>query len=170
MATDTLVEAFKAAMRCHAASVNIITTEASGTRFGMAATAVCSLGIAPPSLLVCIGEQASIAPALVEGRAFAVNILGAEHAWMIASFSGAVKNEARFNSGQWECHSRGTPLLVGAQATLLCTVVRIVVHSGHHIVIGHVDEVTVAEADMPLVYHNRGFSRLAPTTLEAAHG
>ena len=45
---------YKLGMRTLAAAVNIITSIHSGHRYGMTATAVCSVTADPPTLLVCI--------------------------------------------------------------------------------------------------------------------
>ena len=53
-----LREIFRKALRGLAATVNIVTTSDGGQRYGMTATAVMSLSLDPPSLVV--GDRKSV--------------------------------------------------------------------------------------------------------------
>ena len=91
-----MIDLFKQAMRRHAASVNLITTEFDDVRYGMVVTAVCSLGIDPPSLLACVAATSSLYRPMSLGHVFAVNILRECHSPLVKIFSGQIKGEARF--------------------------------------------------------------------------
>lgn len=64
----------------------------------------------------------------------------------------------------------GVPLLGDAQAALLCAVARIAARSGRRTVIGHGNDVTVAENGRPCVYRDRGLAHLVAVAPETAHG
>ncbi|MFW7354671.1 MAG: flavin reductase family protein [Brucella sp.] len=158
------VEEFKKAMRRLTATVALITTCDEGKPFGMAATAVCSIGINPPSLLVSIAHTASMHDPLINSRRFGVNLLSREHAHIVGPFSGKVKGAARFEIGDWAAGYGGVPILVDAQASVICEVANIFEHSGHTLVVGTVVETKVREPVMPLLYENGGFAHSVAVT------
>ena len=55
-ASDELRETFKLALRRFPAAVSVITSADQDRRHGMTATAVTSLSLDPPSLIVCINQ------------------------------------------------------------------------------------------------------------------
>jgi flavin reductase len=157
-----MIEIFKQAMRRHAAAINLITTEHDGVRYGMAATAVCSLGVSPPSLLVCVATTASIHQPLMDGDHFAVNILRECHAPLVGAFSGQLRGEARFELGEWKRHSSGLPLLIDAQANMICRIAERLERSGHSILIGTVEDAVIFDEVEPLLYRNGALAVARP--------
>src|SRR5579862_7315586 len=113
---DQVTGDFKRAMRRLASTVTIISTsDANGNRYGMTATAVNSLTMDPPSILICANQSASIHdPLTVRGR-FCVNVLTTEHEELVSAFSGRLKGDARFGVGEWGVDETGMPYLDGAQ-------------------------------------------------------
>jgi flavin reductase (DIM6/NTAB) family NADH-FMN oxidoreductase RutF len=158
---------FKKAMRRLAATVTIISTsDVNGNRFGMTATAVNSLTMDPPSLLICVNHNASIhAPLLGRGR-FCVNVLTTEHEELVAAFSGRLTGEERFTVGTWRSDETGVPYLENAQCSLICDVDRVVPYATHSVVIGRVAAVRVAEGIRPLIFAD---GRLGATQALTGH-
>lgn len=144
---------FKRAMRRLAATVTIITTaDVNGNRYGMTATAVNSLAMDPPSLLICVNHSASIhAPLIGRGR-FCINVLTTEHEELVSAFSGRLKGDARFQVGEWRDEASGMPYLEGAQCNLFCDIESVVPYATHSIVIGRVSAVRVEEGIRPLIF------------------
>jgi flavin reductase (DIM6/NTAB) family NADH-FMN oxidoreductase RutF len=62
---------FRKAMRTLASAVSIVSTAHDDRRFGMTATAVCSLSMQPPTLLVCVNQSTSLHHPLQAPAAFA---------------------------------------------------------------------------------------------------
>jgi len=145
---------FKRAMRRLASTVTIISTaDVNGNRHGMTATAVSSLAMDPPSLLICVNHSASIHGPLVGRGRFCVNVLTTEHEDLVSAFSGRLKGDARFEVGQWRNEGEGgMPYLEGAQCNLFCEVETVVPYATHSIVIGRVDAVRVEEGIRPLIF------------------
>jgi len=150
---------FKHAMRRLTSTISLITTAEDGNRYGMAMTAVCSLGIIPPSLLISVAHTASMHAPLLRVRRFAVNILSAEQSFLVGPFSGKVKGEERFALGEWIAGVHGLPQLAGAQATIFCDVEQTFEHSGHTVLIGSVEETVYHATIGPLLYENGKFAR-----------
>src|SRR5262249_23281889 len=122
-------------------------------RHAMAASAVTSLSMEPPSLLICVNKTASIYPVLEGGSDFCINILSGSHEALSVACSGKEKGEARFAIGD----SRGdphthTPFLGDAQASLICGMDGIHHYGTHGIFIGKVKRVHLHGDVYPLVY------------------
>ncbi len=144
---------FKRAMRRLAATVSIITTaDVNGNRYGMTATAVNSLAMDPPSLLICVNHSASIHGPLIGRGRFCVNVLTTEHEELVADFSGRLKGDARFHADGWREEASGMPYLEGAQCNLFCDIESVVPYATHSIVIGRVSAVRVEEGIRPLIF------------------
>lgn len=108
---DAIAGEFKRAMRRLASTVTIVgTADANGNRYGTTATAVDSVSMNPPSLLVCINHAASIHAPLSGRGAFCVNVLTTEHERLVSAFSGRLTGEERFAVGDWRDDGRGHPV------------------------------------------------------------
>jgi flavin reductase (DIM6/NTAB) family NADH-FMN oxidoreductase RutF len=165
IATRDLAEEFKLAMRLLAATVTVVTAEREGTRSGLTATAVCSLTMAPPNLLVCINRASHTHDFILRSGRFRVNLLAADQQHVAEVFSGAYGHEGedRFTSaGIWEKCEAGIPArLAGALASALCVLHRRFEIGTHSIFIGRVEDVHTDTARRPLIYANRQFMTLA---------
>jgi flavin reductase (DIM6/NTAB) family NADH-FMN oxidoreductase RutF len=156
MAMDN--KAFKSAMRRLAATVSIIATGGpEGTRYGMTATAVTSVSLDPPSLLVCVNRNASIHDPLCELGRFCINVLGTGHEDHCLDFSGRTMGESRFERGSWQTRF-GVPYLVDAQASIFCEVDERLGYGSHTIFIGRVTDCLVRGDARPLIYVNGTFA------------
>jgi len=142
----------KDAMRRLAKSVVIVTTRYQGQRMAMAATAVDSLSLEPPSLLVCVNRSASIFPALSGQAAFCFNILARTHEPLAHLCGGKAKGEARFEQGAWGEGPDGVPCLEDAQASIFCRTDGEFFYGTHGIFIGRVDSVRLHGPVEPLIY------------------
>jgi DNA-binding transcriptional LysR family regulator len=118
----------------------------------MTATAVNSLTMDPPSLLICINHSASIHAPLIGRARFCVNVLTTEHEELVSAFSGRLKGDARFQVGEWRDADGGMPYLEGAQCNLFCEIDSVVPFGTHSIVIGRVSAVRVEEGIRPLIF------------------
>ena len=87
-----LNEAFREAMRRFATTVSIIScSDQEGRLHGMSATAVASVCVEPPTLLICINNSTATRC----GR-FCVNILRSFHSELSQVFSGKMRGDDRF--------------------------------------------------------------------------
>lgn len=146
-----LPQSFRSAMRRMAATVTIVSSSHKGARHGMTATAITSVSMEPPSLLVCVNRDASIHDPLWESGRFCINLLSQGQDEYCHVFSGREQGEARFDSGNWAC-SGGIPYLVDAQANLFCRVDKRIAYGTHTIFIGLVDHAHFNEETRPLLY------------------
>ena len=155
---------FRAAMRRFATTVSVVTCAHGGSRFGMSATAITSLSLDPPSLLVCVNKSAATHRVLSRGGRFCVNVLRSVHVGLSQAFSGRLKGEDRFRLGNWGQTEEGLPFLADAQANLFCEIVRIVDYETHTIFIASVYFARVQEGVDPLLYQDGKYAIAVPVS------
>jgi flavin reductase (DIM6/NTAB) family NADH-FMN oxidoreductase RutF len=153
---------FRDAMRRLAATVTIISTRSGGIRHGMTATAVTSLSVDPPSLLVCVNKTGKLHQYLSDSDRFCVNLLHSEQAALSEAFAGNLVSEERFRHGDWAEEADGLPYLADAQANIFCVKVETIAHASHSIFIGEVERVENAPQIRPLIFSNGEYGRYMP--------
>lgn len=151
-----VIEPFRLAMRSMAATVTILSTAACGRRYGMTATAVTSVSMAPPSLLVSVNREASIHSPLSREKRLCVNVLAESQQRLCADFSGGKTGEERFQDGEWALRD-GLPYLLDAQANIFCLVDHPLDYGTHTLFLCRVADVRLPGAKSPLVYLAGGF-------------
>jgi len=148
---EELRQNFRGAMRRLPSGVGIIATNDGQRWYGMTATAISSVSMDPPSLMVGINRTASIHDPLQESGVFSVSILRRDHAEIGQAFA-TLPSAERFTVGEWELGELGCPRLVGAQAVIMCRIGTVVPYGTHSLVIGEVIETLVDQAVDPLVF------------------
>jgi flavin reductase (DIM6/NTAB) family NADH-FMN oxidoreductase RutF len=153
MATDpaALTRDFKQAMRRVASTVNVITVCVGGEPMGITATAMSSLSLDPPSLLICINRTASLHSPLEDVSHFCVNVLHRSQEDIARMFADRSQLALRFASG-WHVECDRPPRLAEAQAAIMCRRIRHFPYGTHSIFVGEVEEMTVRDDVDPLVY------------------
>lgn len=153
--SQAIPQDFRSAMRCLAATVCVVSIADGDGWNGMTATAVTSVSMDPPSMLVCVNNTASLHQPLTSGVRFCVNILKSSQVALAAAFSTSkLKGSERFANGAWEADESGLPYLTDAQATLICTIEAALPYGTHTIFVGKVDAVRVSERVSPLLYQD----------------
>ena len=155
------LEQFKLGMRLLAGAVNIISSVHGGRRYGMTATAVCSVTADPPTVLVCINKLATTHGIVAKSKLFCVNVLRADDWELSTTFSGAASGEGRFKSRDWTRLATGAPVLMDALVSFDCRVVKKVTHGTHGIFLGQVEQVLVGKPGKPLLYSEGQYAKLA---------
>lgn len=156
-ASASLDQDFRRAMRRVAATVSVISICVDGQPMGITATAVSSISLDPPSLLVCINRAASVHAPMGDMSHFRLNVLHRDQEEIAAMFADRAQHALRFLSG-WDLDSRAAPRLIDAQASLLCRRTDHHLFGTHSIFIGVVEEVSVREKVDPLVYLDGRFA------------
>jgi flavin reductase (DIM6/NTAB) family NADH-FMN oxidoreductase RutF len=153
---------FRAAMRKLASTVTVITARDADEHHGMAATAVTSVSMDPPSLLVCVNQATTMHGALHLGSVFCVNLLGVQHGPLCDAFGGKLAGAARFGVGEWTSDEDGVRFLADAPANIFCRLEQQHAYGTHSIFIGRVERVRVLEAGQPLLYQAGGIGGFLP--------
>ncbi len=142
---------FRQAMRRVASTVNVITICVRGEPMGITATAMSSLAMDPPSLLVCINRTAAMHASMEDVSHFGVNVLHRDQEHLAQMFADRNQRALRFTSG-WHMDCERPPRLVDAQASVLCRRIDHHQFGTHSIFIGVVEDVVVRADIEPLIY------------------
>ena len=153
---------FRQAMREFAAGVAIVACGAGETRSGCTVTALTSLSLTPPTLLICLSRDAQTLKRLRETGAFSVNLLGARHRELADRFASRIgeRGPARFLAGRWTTLATGAPLLADALAAIDCRVEEILERHTHAIVVGAVVAVQRGESGPALAHWRSHYETL----------
>jgi flavin reductase (DIM6/NTAB) family NADH-FMN oxidoreductase RutF len=150
---------FRQVFRRHAAGVAVVTADAGRGPAGVTVTSLASLSAEPPLLSFGISATASTWPHLRDADTAVVHLLGAAHAELARTF--ATSGIDRFATPtRWRRLPTGEPVLDGAAAWLRISLEHRHPAGDSHLVIGRVEEVGLAEAGGPLLYHDGSYHAL----------
>ena len=149
---------FKAAMRCIASTVTVITSKSGARTNGMTATAVCSVSAVPPCILIVVNQTNRSHTLIAESGIFAVNVLASNQTDLAQHF--AQKSDDPLRSVGTSAGLTGVPVIEGCAALLECVVQQRVAAETHTVFIGRV--VATKQTDrLPLMYWNGKYFELA---------
>src|SRR3954453_11928489 len=157
---------FREVISHFASGVTVITALHEGRPYGTTASAVASLSLEPPMLLICMNKQSETGRAVAASKHFGVNILGANQADLAERF--AQKGGDKFTGvavspGKW-----GEPLFTEALATLECTISEETSGGTHYVFLAEVESGS-ARGGTPLAYFKGEFGRLELTREQLEH-
>jgi flavin reductase (DIM6/NTAB) family NADH-FMN oxidoreductase RutF len=158
---SALSDDFRSAMRRFASTVTIVSSAHDGVRHGMTATAVTSVSMDPPSVLVCVNRSGRLHELMGSCRRFCINVLHADQSGVSRIFAQAPSGE-RFSHGDWLENEHGVPYLSGAQVTVFCRRSLVVPYGSHTVFFGDVEQVDVREDISPLIYQNGDYGTYGP--------
>jgi flavin reductase (DIM6/NTAB) family NADH-FMN oxidoreductase RutF len=146
-----IADRLRTALRGLASTVVVVSSEALGERYAMAATSFTPVSMDPPSVLVCINRSASMFRPIMAGAGFCVNLLAPRHEALARACSGGDRAR-RFEIGDFVSHAGGAPYLRDAQAVIQCAQDGRYLYGTHAIIIGRVRSVHAAPCIDPLIY------------------
>jgi flavin reductase ActVB len=164
MSGDIPAAEFRAAMASLAAPVTVVTCyDRTGSPRGLTASAVSSLSLDPPLLLVCLDRGSRTHDVLTAADAFALHLLGPENEDLARKFAGP--SDQRFGNVRLASGptSRHAPQLADSALRLTCARHDAIEVGDHTILVGR-----VAASDClgrpagGLVWHHRGFAHARP--------
>jgi len=158
MAVDE--ETFRAALRCWASGVTVLTSRAGDTIHGMTVSAFTSVSLEPPLVLVCADKATITNGVIEEGGVFAANVLAADQQELSNRFASKKDEHRRFEGVDWTQAVTGAPILPGVVTALDCRVTAAHDAGDHVIYVGSVEAVVPGEGE-PLVYHHSAYRSLA---------
>lgn len=140
-----------------ASGVTVVTALDGGEPFGTTASAVASLSLEPPMLLVCMNRSSRTGQAIDRSGRFGVSILAEGQSEIAERFArkGSDFEGIPLRRGSW-----GEPLLSEALATLECRVAERVAGGTHTVFIAEVDRASARTGGAPLAYFRGMFGRL----------
>jgi len=155
---------FRRALGHFATGVTIVTTWDDAARpTGLTASAVSSVSLDPPLVLVCVSHKSQTHPAFRPGGKFAVNVLSSEQEALARRFaSSSLSGVEKFDGVAYRRGALGLPVLADALAEFECAIVHAYPGGDHTIFVGQV-EATDCRGDAgrePLLYYRGRFNRL----------
>jgi flavin reductase (DIM6/NTAB) family NADH-FMN oxidoreductase RutF len=158
LASSFPAESFRQIMAALVAGVSVVTSvDSDGEPRGLTTTAVTSVSLDPPLLLVCVAHESRTLPAIRHSGRFAVNLMHDTADQTALRF--ASKLEGKFEGRAWRFGRYGNPLLhEDALAWAECRVEQEIDAGDHVVVIGRVEHGLAVEGERaPLTYFRRRF-------------
>lgn len=155
---------FRRAIGHFATGVTVVTTwDAEGRPTGLTASAMSSVSLDPPLVLVCVAHKAQAYPALRSSGRFAINILASDQEPVARRFSlSTVSGPEKFEDIGYRQGALGLPILKDALAEIECATVHAYPGGDHTIFVGQV-EAADCRGDAgrePLLYYRGRFGHL----------
>jgi flavin reductase (NADH) len=152
-------DGFRRVMGLFPAAVSVVTAlDADGVPRGLTCSAVCSLSMDPPSMLICVNRRNRSLEAIRHSAGFVVNLLRAGCERTSEEFASASPH--KFVGRVWRpSPTRGLPLLVGDALAFVECALSAEVEAGSHLVAVGLVQATGAEepGTGPLVYWRRAY-------------
>lgn len=159
-----LIEAadFRDAMACMASSVCLVTVRQGDKQLGRTVTAVLSLSLEPPSVLVSIDAASELAKAVIQAKGFSFSLLSSAQRDIADAFAGHVAPQDRFKIGDWAQWPSGHPKLGAAVIGMDCQLGNYINMGDHLLFVGYATSVETDAHSEPLVWHKRKYRALEP--------
>lgn len=145
---------FRDAFAHWASGVAVVAVRDEGRVLATTVTALLSVSIDPPTLLVSLGATAQVLPFLGPAKPFAVSLLGEDQGRVATVFADA------YPVGAPPWRASGDPFVDGALVQMRCRVDRLVPAGDHRLVLALVETVAIGEG-RALVRYQRSYRRLA---------
>lgn len=149
---------FRAVLGRFASGITVITASApDGTPHGMTVSAFSSRSPAPPLVLACIANDATMAPLLSRCSSFTVNVLSSQQEALSRRFAGPLDD--RFAGVGYQAGELGNPVLDDVLAWLECRLIARHPAGDHTIMVGQVEQAGARDG-RPLLYYRGGYAQL----------
>jgi flavin reductase len=145
------VNAYRSAMRMLMGSVTVVLSHGDKGIHGMTASAICSVSVDPPLLLVCVNRTNRSKDYIAASKQLSLNILSEDQAHISEHFASADKS-ALPQIGMVDCHA----VIEGAIACFVCDVQHCVDAGSHTIFVCSVRDVRTHGGE-PLGYFNGAY-------------
>jgi 3-hydroxy-9,10-secoandrosta-1,3,5(10)-triene-9,17-dione monooxygenase reductase component len=166
-------EAFRDVMGRFATGISVVTTiEPSGRPAGITVSAMASVSLEPPLVMVALARKRFITPIVAASGRYAVNVLRHDQQALSDCFAHAPVQPGRedFCGAAWQPGPTGLPLLDGTLAALECSVVETFSVGDHELFIGRVDSLRIDRDGDPLLYFQRQYLRVDHGTPSPVEG
>ncbi|MBR9989978.1 MAG: flavin reductase family protein [Gemmatimonadetes bacterium] len=137
----------------------VATLTRSGDPCGLTANAISAVSLTPPLVLACVERGADSHDALRSAGVFSINILALGSEDLARRFA-SDDTAGKFAGVPYNTEASGAPVLAEALAWLDCRVHAEYDGGDHTIFVGEVLAAGARDGE-PLMYHRRGYHRLA---------
>lgn len=157
--TDLSPSSLREAFSYFPSGVVAIAAETGGVRLGIAASTFVPVSLEPPLVSVCVQNSSETWPQLARLPFLGISVLGEEHDEAVRTL--AAKHGDRFAGLQTVSSAAGAVFVEGTCLWLESAVEQLVPAGDHTIVILRIHDVRLHSEVSPIVFHRRGFRRLA---------
>ncbi|MFY2859354.1 flavin reductase family protein [Mycobacterium sp. THU-M104] len=154
LSASTLREAFGQ----FPSGVVAIAAQVDGNRVGLAASTFVPVSLEPPLVSFCVQNTSTTWPKLKAAPMLGISVLGESHD--AAARTLAAKTGDRFAGLETVSNDAGAVFVKGTGLWLESAVEQLIPAGDHTIVVLRVNEVTVDDGVVPIVFHRSGFRRL----------
>ena len=149
--------AFRRVISNFMSGVVVITAAHGGARYGMTVSAVSSLSLDPPMLLVCLNANSTTQDAVHRSGRFAVNVLAEDQGELAERFARPGTTD-KFSGLTTRSGRTAAPLLPGTLAVIECRVAEVVSGGTHRVFLADVVHAETTEGS-PLAYFQGKFGK-----------
>lgn len=168
----SLRQLFLDGMSRAAATVSVVATDGPAGRAGVTVSAMASVSAdgESPTLLVCVHHLSPAAATIIGNGAFCVNVLREDQSYISDTFAGRLPapDGDKFACADWRAMPTGAPRLAAPLAAFDCRVLSAERIGTHHVFLGAVADIFVAEPGSPLIFANRAYGAPRPRCRPAA--
>ena len=154
MSIPVSIAEFRSVLSVWPSGVTVVSSRFGDDHRVITVSAFCSVSLEPPLILVCVNNESSALPTILQSGVIAVNVLSQEQKDVAAQ--GSSKVRVGLGDIAHTLGANGCALVVGAAGGLECDVWKSDVVGDHTVVYGLVTAVHVGEAT-PLLYHQRRY-------------
>ena len=151
-------EYFRGVAGHFASGVTVISTVDDGALYGTTASAVSSLSLEPPMMLMCLNTSSTTHDAVMRAGVFGISILAADQGGLAYHFG--KRGGDKFAGIDYTVRAAGVPVLDGAVARIVCEVAGTIRGGTHTVFLGRVLQASTS-AKEPLAYYRGKLGRLA---------
>jgi len=149
---------FRELLGSFATGVAVMTAlDSHGHPAGITVSALTSVSLNPPLLLVCVAHDADFHGVITNAAQFGLSILAEDQELVSRRFAADVND--RFAGIGWTTHATGVPLIEGAVAHVVCATREPHDAGDHTVFFGEVLDGEVFPRE-PLLHHRGGYRRL----------
>ena len=139
------------------AGVVVVSTRLGDEFRGLTASSLVSISLEPPLVLAGLEKESATRAAVIEAKAFNVNLLTRAQEFVADRFAGrAPAIDTRWRTLPHRMGENGIPLIEGCAAWLECRLVQVHAAGDHDICVGEVTAAEIGQGD-PLILWDRAF-------------
>lgn len=158
--------AFRETLGHYPTGVAVVTgIDADGAPAGMVVGSFTSVSLDPPLVAFLPTRDSGSFARLRTGKTFCVNVLASDQEPTCRRF--ASRTPDKFEGVSWTPAPGGAPILDGAVSWIECTFEDVRDGGDHYIVLGRVQDLSVARRALPLLFFQGGYGRFSPPSLVA---
>jgi flavin reductase (DIM6/NTAB) family NADH-FMN oxidoreductase RutF/DNA-binding GntR family transcriptional regulator len=148
---------YRAVVGAVTSGVMVLTARDDAGNHGMTISAVCSLSMEPPMLLVCLNTRSRTQRAVADAGCFVVHVLDEKQAWIAERFAGPAGHD-KFSDIAVRPGHLSAPVLSEALAVIECEVTESVKGGTHRVFLARVVHAEARDGS-PLAYFRGKFGR-----------